>query len=642
MSFLFDEDRVGATRMRRRSRLIAADMGGQALERARLYARERESRAGARPDPAGRSALPRRHAEERGSGDLRARLRTTFGVGHRRCSGACGTTHSSCCAATRAREICPSAWRLPRRVPDACARPSSTLRVSFVPDVQDEALGEGLERDAPARPPLVAPDADRASAAARPSSSSSSPGTRVLPEPDPSTFALAAPLRRPGRFRARADGAAPRSGRGGVPRRGDPPAAGDHRRALPRRRPRPTSATRASSTRSNAVRSRGRLRRALAPGGRDRRRRVEHGLRRRRDRALGARSHSTRTSPSRGRSRAGRRSGRSRRGDGRRSPSARELDDQGWASLPLAHAGRASAGRCTSPSAAAELPETSGAGCRRWSRSARRPSSEAGSSTPSSSSAVRSDRLQSMTAALVERAHPRGRREGRRRRDRRGPRRRRDGARSRRSTIAGSLRTAGLARATRRRARRSLRRGLARRADARRTARCKRRVSAFYESLDDVRDRRSRTSPSLARRPRVVPLRPARGRAPREWLCSCRGPSLYALTRDERRFVEALAGQAAQALDRATHFESEQTIAETLQRSVLPVTLPRVEGVQLAARYLPGTAELDVGGDWFDAIPLPDGRLGLVVGRRRGEGRHRPRRRWRSSETRCARSRSTG
>lgn len=94
----------------------------------------------------------------------------------------------------------------------------------------------------------------------------------------------------------------------------------------------------------------------------------------------------------------------------------------------------------------------------------------------------------------------------------------------------------------------------------------------------------------------------------------------YALTRDERRFVEALAGQAAQALDRATHFESEQTIAETLQRSVLPATLPRVEGVQLAARYLPGTAELDVGGDWFDAIQLPDGRLGLVVGDVVGKG----------------------
>ena len=94
----------------------------------------------------------------------------------------------------------------------------------------------------------------------------------------------------------------------------------------------------------------------------------------------------------------------------------------------------------------------------------------------------------------------------------------------------------------------------------------------------------------------------------------------HRLSRDDRAFVEVLAAQAAQALDRARHFESEQTIAETLQRSVLPVALPRVEGVQLAARYLPGSAQLDVGGDWFDAIILSDGRLGLVVGDVVGKG----------------------
>jgi serine phosphatase RsbU (regulator of sigma subunit)/anti-sigma regulatory factor (Ser/Thr protein kinase) len=92
------------------------------------------------------------------------------------------------------------------------------------------------------------------------------------------------------------------------------------------------------------------------------------------------------------------------------------------------------------------------------------------------------------------------------------------------------------------------------------------------------------------------------------------------LASEDRAIVEALAGQAAQALERSRHFESEQTIAETLQRSVLPVSLPRVEGVQLAARYLPGTAQLDVGGDWFDAIQLPDGQLGLVVGDVVGKG----------------------
>jgi serine phosphatase RsbU (regulator of sigma subunit)/anti-sigma regulatory factor (Ser/Thr protein kinase) len=89
---------------------------------------------------------------------------------------------------------------------------------------------------------------------------------------------------------------------------------------------------------------------------------------------------------------------------------------------------------------------------------------------------------------------------------------------------------------------------------------------------------------------------------------------------EDLRFVAALAGQAAQALDRARRFESEQRIAETLQHSVLPATLPALPDVQLAGRYLPGTAELEVGGDWYDAMQLPNGRLGLVVGDVVGKG----------------------
>jgi len=89
---------------------------------------------------------------------------------------------------------------------------------------------------------------------------------------------------------------------------------------------------------------------------------------------------------------------------------------------------------------------------------------------------------------------------------------------------------------------------------------------------------------------------------------------------DDRRFLGTLGSQGAQALDRARHFESERSIAETLQRSVLPGALPRVAGVQLAARYLPGTQGVDIGGDWFDAVELRDGRLGLVVGDVVGKG----------------------
>jgi serine phosphatase RsbU (regulator of sigma subunit)/anti-sigma regulatory factor (Ser/Thr protein kinase) len=91
---------------------------------------------------------------------------------------------------------------------------------------------------------------------------------------------------------------------------------------------------------------------------------------------------------------------------------------------------------------------------------------------------------------------------------------------------------------------------------------------------------------------------------------------------DDHAFLRTVASQGAQALDRARHFDSERSIAETLQRSVLPVALPRVDGVQLAARYVPGMKDVDVGGDWFDAVELSDGRLGLVVGDVVGKGVH--------------------
>ena len=58
----------------------------------------------------------------------------------------------------------------------------------------------------------------------------------------------------------------------------------------------------------------------------------------------------------------------------------------------------------------------------------------------------------------------------------------------------------------------------------------------------------------------------------------------------------------------------------TLQRSLLPDRLPDVPGVELAARFRAGSAEADVGGDWYDVFGLPDGRLVLVVGDVMGKG----------------------
>ena len=67
-------------------------------------------------------------------------------------------------------------------------------------------------------------------------------------------------------------------------------------------------------------------------------------------------------------------------------------------------------------------------------------------------------------------------------------------------------------------------------------------------------------------------------------------------------------------------YEREHTIAETLQRSLLPERLPRIEGLEIAARYLPAGHGAAVGGDWYDALERADGRVALVVGDVVGHG----------------------
>lgn len=64
----------------------------------------------------------------------------------------------------------------------------------------------------------------------------------------------------------------------------------------------------------------------------------------------------------------------------------------------------------------------------------------------------------------------------------------------------------------------------------------------------------------------------------------------------------------------------EHEIAETLQRALLPDRLPELRGLTLAARYLPGSAGIEVGGDWYDVFTMPTGRVGLVVGDVIGRG----------------------
>ncbi|MEU3888881.1 SpoIIE family protein phosphatase [Streptomyces sp. NPDC029041] len=83
---------------------------------------------------------------------------------------------------------------------------------------------------------------------------------------------------------------------------------------------------------------------------------------------------------------------------------------------------------------------------------------------------------------------------------------------------------------------------------------------------------------------------------------------------DERALLTACAGLAGQALVRARAFDAEHELVGMLQRQLLPRSLPRLPGAVAVARYLPSTAGLELGGDWYDVIPLPDHHVALVIG----------------------------
>ncbi|WKD37036.1 SpoIIE family protein phosphatase [Streptomyces xanthophaeus] len=83
---------------------------------------------------------------------------------------------------------------------------------------------------------------------------------------------------------------------------------------------------------------------------------------------------------------------------------------------------------------------------------------------------------------------------------------------------------------------------------------------------------------------------------------------------EERSLLTATAGLVGQALVRAHALDAGHELATMLQRSLLPRKLPELPGGIAVARYLPATAGLEVGGDWYDVIPLRDGHVAFVIG----------------------------
>ncbi len=120
------------------------------------------------------------------------------------------------------------------------------------------------------------------------------------------------------------------------------------------------------------------------------------------------------------------------------------------------------------------------------------------------------------------------------------------------------------------------------------------------------------TSPSPGRRLIIAPLYGRRRLM--GTVALLRGAGRIAFTGDDLLVASQLATHTAFGVDKAALYGHEASIADALQLTMLPSSLPETTGVRLASRYLPAAETSQVGGDWYDAIPLPGNRVALVVG----------------------------
>jgi PAS domain S-box-containing protein len=99
-----------------------------------------------------------------------------------------------------------------------------------------------------------------------------------------------------------------------------------------------------------------------------------------------------------------------------------------------------------------------------------------------------------------------------------------------------------------------------------------------------------------------------------------RRPGARPFIEAEARLARRLADHAAVCMDNGRLYDRERRTSRTLQHSLLPVALKPPPGMRIAHRYLPAGRTSRIGGDWYDAIPLPGGKVALVVGDAMGHG----------------------
>ncbi|MDX3855122.1 SpoIIE family protein phosphatase [Streptomyces sp. AK02-01A] len=93
-------------------------------------------------------------------------------------------------------------------------------------------------------------------------------------------------------------------------------------------------------------------------------------------------------------------------------------------------------------------------------------------------------------------------------------------------------------------------------------------------------------------------------------------------TAEDRNLLVVLGSSIAQSLQRAMLFEQDHDLAQGLQQAMLPRRIPAVPGAEIAVRYRSARLGRDIGGDWYDIIPLPGGRVGAVIGDVQGHDTH--------------------
>ncbi|TMR94973.1 SpoIIE family protein phosphatase [Nonomuraea basaltis] len=135
---------------------------------------------------------------------------------------------------------------------------------------------------------------------------------------------------------------------------------------------------------------------------------------------------------------------------------------------------------------------------------------------------------------------------------------------------------------------------------------------AFFSTWDELRQAypdaiRSDNMSAWAFLPLVTSGRPI-------GLCILAYDRPHRFNTDERATLTALAGLIAQAFERARLYDVKHQLAQCLQSSLLPRTLPEIPGLDVAARYVPATPGMDIGGDFYDLIRLSDTVAAAVIG----------------------------